>query len=178
VDCSHGFFVLTLPGPAGDYNRLKVPAGVTGPITPAVEAQLNERQKRMVSLLAAGERLTSRRCEEEFGVTRDTAARDFALLMGLGIAARTGPGRSVSYHQRVPSNRQMHSRNRQIPPSITSEAGTLDMIALSREAGLKAPQFRQDGGTFVQTLWRPTAQATGQADAQATAQADEVVKPL
>jgi predicted HTH transcriptional regulator len=33
--------------------------------------------------------------------------------------------------------------------------GTLDMIARSREAGLKTPAFRQDGGSFVQTLWRP-----------------------
>jgi ATP-dependent DNA helicase RecG len=48
--------------------------------------------------------------------------------------------------------------------------GTLDMIALSREAGLKAPGFRQDGGSFVQTLWRPIPQATGQATTQATTQ--------
>lgn len=32
--------------------------------------------------------------------------------------------------------------------------GTLDMIALFREAGLPEPDFRQDGGMFVQTLWR------------------------
>lgn len=32
--------------------------------------------------------------------------------------------------------------------------GTLDMIALCREAGLPEPDFRQDGGQFVQTLWR------------------------
>lgn len=32
--------------------------------------------------------------------------------------------------------------------------GTLDMIALFREAGLPEPDFRQDGGTFIQTLWR------------------------
>ena len=32
--------------------------------------------------------------------------------------------------------------------------GTLDMIALCREAGLPEPEFRQDGGQFVQTLWR------------------------
>ncbi len=95
-----GFFVVTLPGPAGDYERLRLPVGVTGPITPAVEAQLNERQKRMVTLLVAGERLTSRRCEQEFGVTRDTAARDFAVLMNLGIAEKTGYGRSVSYGQK------------------------------------------------------------------------------
>jgi ATP-dependent DNA helicase RecG len=35
--------------------------------------------------------------------------------------------------------------------------GTLDMIALCQQAGLPAPEFRQDGGQFVQTLWRPKA---------------------
>lgn len=33
--------------------------------------------------------------------------------------------------------------------------GTLDMIARCREAGLDAPDFRQDGGMFIQTLRRP-----------------------
>ncbi|HVA67019.1 MAG TPA: ATP-binding protein [Elusimicrobiota bacterium] len=32
--------------------------------------------------------------------------------------------------------------------------GTLDMISLCREAGLPEPEYRQDGGQFVQTLWR------------------------
>ena len=32
----------------------------------AIEAQLNDRQKRMVALLVSDERLTSRRCEQEF----------------------------------------------------------------------------------------------------------------
>lgn len=32
--------------------------------------------------------------------------------------------------------------------------GTLDMIALCREVGLPEPEFRQDGGQFVMTLWR------------------------
>ncbi len=32
--------------------------------------------------------------------------------------------------------------------------GTLDMIALFQQAGLPEPEFRQDGGMFVQTLWR------------------------
>jgi predicted HTH transcriptional regulator len=34
-------------------------------------------------------------------------------------------------------------------------SGILDMIALCREARLAKPEFRQDGGQFVQTLWRP-----------------------
>ena len=36
--------------------------------------------------------------------------------------------------------------------------GTLDMIALSKDAGLKPPEFPQDGGQFVQTLWRPPSE--------------------
>jgi predicted HTH transcriptional regulator len=32
--------------------------------------------------------------------------------------------------------------------------GTIDMIALCREASLPEPEFRQDGGQFVMTLWR------------------------
>jgi len=34
-------------------------------------------------------------------------------------------------------------------------SGILDMYALCKAEGLRAPQFRQDGGQFVQTLWRP-----------------------
>ncbi len=32
--------------------------------------------------------------------------------------------------------------------------GTLDMITRCREVGLSEPEFRQDGGQFVMTLWR------------------------
>ena len=35
--------------------------------------------------------------------------------------------------------------------------GTLDMIHLCAQAGLPQPEFRQDGGQFIQTLWRPKA---------------------
>jgi len=56
--------------------------------------------------------------------------------------------------------------------------GTLDMIALSRDAGLKTPEFRQDGGNFVQTLWRPTGQATAQATAQDKASDSSVLRQL
>jgi predicted HTH transcriptional regulator len=40
-------------------------------------------------------------------------------------------------------------------------SGILDMISLLRKEGLPEPQFRQSGGQFVQTLWRPkNGQAT------------------
>ena len=39
--------------------------------------------------------------------------------------------------------------------------GTLDMINLCAQAGLPAPEFRQDGGQFIQTLWRPKGTTGG-----------------
>lgn len=48
--------------------------------------------------------------------------------------------------------------------------GTLDMIARCRDAGLRAPEFRQDGASFIQTLWRPTPEASPQVTGQAGAQ--------
>ncbi len=41
-------------------------------------------------------------------------------------------------------------------------SGILDMIALCAEAGLPAPEFRQDAGSFVQTLIRPVKQVLPQ----------------
>jgi predicted HTH transcriptional regulator len=101
IDQQDGFFVVTLPGPAGNYDRLKVPTGVTGPITPAIESQLNERQKKMAVFLAAGDELTSRRCEKEFGVSRPVAAKDFAALIRLGLAQKVGSGRSTRYRAAI-----------------------------------------------------------------------------
>jgi predicted HTH transcriptional regulator len=91
-----GYFQVVFPGPGKNLDRIRVPE-TRLMVTPAIEAQLNERQKKMLALLAAGEKLTSRRCEQEFGITRDTASRDFALLMELGLADRQGRGRSTSY---------------------------------------------------------------------------------
>jgi predicted HTH transcriptional regulator len=47
-------------------------------------------------------------------------------------------------------------------------SGILDMIALCQKAGLSSPQFRQEGGQFIQTLWRPEAVATPQVTPQVT----------
>ena len=46
-------------------------------------------------------------------------------------------------------------------------SGILDMIALCREAGLPEPEFRQDGGQFVQTIWRPKPAAAPRDTTQA-----------
>ncbi|MFZ4618684.1 MAG: ATP-binding protein, partial [Rectinemataceae bacterium] len=34
-------------------------------------------------------------------------------------------------------------------------SGILDMIALCQHAGLPRPEFRQEGGQFIQAIWRP-----------------------
>jgi len=91
-----GYFQVTFPGPGESLNRIRVPMARLR-VTPAIEAKLNDRQKKMVKLLVQGERLTSRRCEAEFKVTRDTAARDFRLLRELGLAKQEGKGRSTRY---------------------------------------------------------------------------------
>lgn len=97
IDQQDGFFVVTLPGPAGNYDRIKTPENAGGLVTPAIESQLNERQKKMVALLTSGEELTSRRCEIEFGVTRPVTAKDFGALVKLGVAQKVGSGRSTRY---------------------------------------------------------------------------------
>ncbi len=91
-----GYFQVTFPGPGDNIDRLSVPEKRLT-ITPAIEAQLNERQRAMMALLAEGDTLTSRRCEEEFGITRDTANRDFSMLMSLGLITQEGRGRSTRY---------------------------------------------------------------------------------
>jgi predicted HTH transcriptional regulator len=91
-----GYFQVTFPGPGDNIDRLRVPEKQLL-IGPAVEARLNERQRRMAVMLVEGEALTSRRCEVEFGVTRDTATRDFNLLLELGLARKEGRGRSTRY---------------------------------------------------------------------------------
>ena len=97
-----GYFIVTLCGPAGDYDRIRTPAAASGNITPAIEAQLNERQKKMVLLLNAGEELTSRHCESEFQVSRPVTVKDFTTLVDLGIAERVGAGRSTRYRLKTP----------------------------------------------------------------------------
>jgi predicted HTH transcriptional regulator len=91
-----GYFQVTFPGPVDNIERIRVPEKQLL-VTPAIETKLNERQKTMVLHLVQGEELTSRRCEEEFGVTRDTTSRDFSLLVELGLAKKEGQGRSTRY---------------------------------------------------------------------------------
>lgn len=110
-----GYFQVTFPGPGDDIDRLRVPETLLL-VTPAVEAQLNERQRRMMQWLAEGRQLTSRQCQAEFGITRPITVADFGKLVELGLAERLGAGRSTRYRLRdlgeSSGNRQAHAPNR------------------------------------------------------------------
>ena len=90
-----GYFEVVLRGPGDDVDRLKTPAKASA--SPSVEARLTKRQRQMAELLASSKALTSRGCQERFGISGVTAAADFKVLVGLGIAERVGKGRGTRY---------------------------------------------------------------------------------
>lgn len=110
-----GYFQVTFPGPGEDIERLRVPERQLL-VTPTVEAQLSERQRKMVQWLVEGQELTSRHCEAQFGVTRPVTAKDFADLVKMGLAVKIGRGRSTRYRLNESgeslNNRKATSSNR------------------------------------------------------------------
>ena len=92
-----GYFVVTFPGPTGNYDRIKTPESAAGLVSPAVEAQLNDRQKKIVAQVARTGHVTSRWCVSNLNVVKDTAHRDLVDLVNRGLLVRTGRGRNVAY---------------------------------------------------------------------------------
>jgi len=97
IDQQDGFFVVTLPGPAGNFDRIRTPATASGPVTPAIEAQLNERQKTIVIEVQKSGSVTSGWCRKIFGVALLTVQRDLAGLMEAGLLEPKGKGRGARY---------------------------------------------------------------------------------
>ena len=91
-----GYFQVTFPGPGENVERIRVPENRLL-VTPAVEAQLNGRQRKMMLWLAEGREITSRLCQAEFGVSRPVTAGDFRRLVELGLAEQLGAGRATRY---------------------------------------------------------------------------------
>ena len=92
-----GYFVVTFPGPNGNYDRIKTPETATGLVSPAVEAQLNDRQKKiMVHVIGTGS-VTNRWCRSHFHIVYNTAYRDLQGLVALDLLKPLGSGRSVKY---------------------------------------------------------------------------------
>jgi predicted HTH transcriptional regulator len=91
-----GYFQVTFPGPGDDIDRIRVPEARLM-ITPAVEALLNDRQKRILArVLEVGE-VTSGWCVKEFRVAYDTASRDLKALAKMKILVRVGHRKASKY---------------------------------------------------------------------------------
>ncbi len=91
-----GYFQVTFPGPGDSVERLRVPEKSLS-VTPAAEAQLNERQRDMARRLVNGEELTSRKCQALYMLSPQAVYDDFQKLIELGIARKIGSGRSTRY---------------------------------------------------------------------------------
>lgn len=94
---SDGYFVVTMSGPDGDYDRIRGTGKVAGPITPAIEKQLSERQKKILVEVQKSGFVTSAWCQNTFGIVRDTANRDLSGLEKLNLLKKTGKGRGTKY---------------------------------------------------------------------------------
>ncbi len=97
-----GYFQITFPGPGDNIERLRVPEKRLL-VTPAVEARLNDRQKRIVKHVLETGSVTSGWCLKEFGVVYNTAYRDLDTLVRLGLLMQEGSGRGTRYSLQGPN---------------------------------------------------------------------------
>lgn len=91
-----GYFQITFPGPGEKIERLRVPEARLM-VTPAMEATLTARQKRILEHALVTGSVTRRWCVAEFKVASDTAGRDLKALTELGLLVAEGKGRAVRY---------------------------------------------------------------------------------
>lgn len=91
-----GYFQVIFSGPGDDLDRIRVPDARLR-VTPAVEAQLNERQRKILTHALEAGSVTTGWCMQTLEVVRDTAHRDLTRLVELGLLARRGSGRAAAY---------------------------------------------------------------------------------
>jgi predicted HTH transcriptional regulator len=92
-----GYFVVTFPGPNGNYDRIKTPEGATGLITPAVEVQLSPRQKQILRHALRSGFVTNAWCRKTFDRAYFAVYRDLQRLQELGLIQREGRARATRY---------------------------------------------------------------------------------
>ena len=91
-----GYLQITFVGPGEDIERIRVPESRLK-VTPAIEAQLNDRQHKIMAYSLETGSVTTGWCMETLGIARDTAHRDLLGLVGLGLLVSTGAGRATKY---------------------------------------------------------------------------------
>jgi ATP-dependent DNA helicase RecG len=91
-----GYFQITFPGTGDDIDRIRAPE-TRLLVTPAIEAQLNKRQKKIVARVAQHGFVTSGWCRDHLSVVYDTIRRDLIGLVELGVLEAQGRGRNTRY---------------------------------------------------------------------------------
>jgi len=86
-----------LPGPDGNFDRLRTPSDAKGLVPPSVEVQLNQRQKEIMIRVQQEGLETSGWCRKTFGVTYNTAYRDLSDIVVRGLLIQRGKGRATRY---------------------------------------------------------------------------------
>ena len=84
-----GYFEVTFFGYEGKPRTTK--------ITASVYEELNDRQKKVIEILQARERITSAECMELFEVSKMTITRDLKALIELEIIETQGKGPGTYY---------------------------------------------------------------------------------
>ncbi|MCK5676004.1 MAG: DUF4062 domain-containing protein [Verrucomicrobia bacterium] len=96
-DLTEGYFRVILKGPGDDLARLRIPSGASAGIPPAVEEQLNGRQKAALQEVLESGSVSSGWLVKKARVSYDTANRDLIGLAGLKVLVRQGKGRASRY---------------------------------------------------------------------------------
>jgi len=96
ISTDTGYFQVTFPGPGENIERLRV-SDKSLLVTQTMEAQLNERQKKIINYVLENGSVTSGWCRERFNVAYQTVYRDLKGLKDAGILKQEGSGRSTRY---------------------------------------------------------------------------------
>ena len=97
-----GYFQVTFQGPGDDLDRIRVPEAQLA-VTPALEAQLTDRQKRIFQQVLNEGFVTNGWCRTTFGKTYFAVYRDLERLQELGLIQRERKGRATRYVLKVGS---------------------------------------------------------------------------
>lgn len=93
----NGELVVILNGPGGDLDRIRTPRDTPAYLPPAVETQLNDRQKTILEEVVRNGSVTTGWCKKTFNIVQDTAVRDLKKLISLNLIEPKGKGRGSHY---------------------------------------------------------------------------------
>ncbi len=96
-DYDSGYFTVTFYGPEDILKLNPSKLNIIFEISLDKLSRLTTRQKDILQYILQRARITSEECTKEFGITRDTANRDFKKLMDLELIEQKGSGRATHY---------------------------------------------------------------------------------